>query len=142
MSLVYPRFFRVYLYYSSVKCPREPQNKSTFSMQPVTPTAAMPSSTSSSASSHSSQRSLQVSVLIVGRTILWSYECPILQDVPCAHRLGFVDFVYQCSNVFPTLLGLMGIWQKQLGSWATWWNTEIKTNPTQGHKLMGRPVDV
>ena len=39
-------------------------------------------------------------------------------------RLGFVDFDFDfdfdCSTVCPTLLGLMGIWQKWLGSWARW----------------------
>ena len=55
--------------------------------------------------------------------------------------MGFVDFDFECSTVCPTLLGLMGIWQKQLGSWATWWNTEIKVIPTQVHEDMGRPVE-
>ena len=34
----------------------------------------------------------------------------------------------------------MGIWQKRLGSWASWWNTEIKVNPTQVYEDMGHPV--
>ena len=38
-----------------------------------------------------------------------------LQGVPCARRLGFVDLDFECSTVCPTLLGLMGIWQKRLG---------------------------
>ena len=37
-------------------------------------------------------------------------------------------------------LGLMGIWQKRLGSWASWWKTEIKVNPTQVYEDMGRPI--
>ena len=49
--------------------------------------------------------------------------------------LGFR--VFHC----PTLLGLMGIWQKRLGSWARWWNTEIKVNPTQVSAHLGHPVD-
>ena len=60
-----------------------------------------------------------------------------LQGVPCARRLGFVDLDFECSTVCPTLLGLMGIWQKGLGSL---WYTKIKVKPTQVHKLMGNPV--
>ena len=42
---------------------------------------------------------------------------------------------FECSTVCPTLLGVIGIWQKRLGSWARWRNKEIKGNPTQvsGH---------
>ena len=38
-----------------------------------------------------------------------------LQGVPTELRLGFVDLDFECSTVCPTLLGLMGIWQKRLG---------------------------
>ena len=41
------------------------------------------------------------------------------QGVPCARRLGFVDLDLECSALCPTLLGLMGIWQKRLGTWAS-----------------------
>ena len=61
-----------------------------------------------------------------------------LQGVPCARRLGFVDLDFECSTVCPTLLGLMGIWQKWLGKMV-----EIKVklvNPTQVYEHMGRPV--
>ena len=34
----------------------------------------------------------------------------------------------------------MGIWQKWLGSKATWWNNQIKVNPTQVSEQMNRPV--
>ena len=34
----------------------------------------------------------------------------------------------------------MGIWQKWLGSWARWWNTQIKVNPTKVHEQMGHTV--
>ena len=44
--------------------------------------------------------------------------------------LGWVDFDFSCSSVCPVLLGLMGIGQKWLCSWARWWNTQIKGNPT------------
>ena len=57
-----------------------------------------------------------------------------VQGVPSELRLGFVDLNIECSTVCPTLLGLMGIWQKRLGSWARWWNTEMKGNPTQVYK--------
>ena len=45
-------------------------------------------------------------------------------------------------HCLPTLLGLMGIWQKRLGSWARVWNTQIKVNPTQVYNHMGRPVEM
>ena len=64
----------------------------------------------------------------------------VLQDVSSELRLGFADFDFECSTVCPTLLGLVGIWQKRLGSWARWWNTEIKVNPTQVYEHMGHPV--
>ena len=35
----------------------------------------------------------------------------------------------------------MGIWKKRLGSWARWWNTEIKVNPTQVSAHLGHPVE-
>ena len=38
-----------------------------------------------------------------------------VQGVPSELRLGFVDLDFECSTVCPTLLGLMGIWQKRLG---------------------------
>ena len=34
----------------------------------------------------------------------------------------------------------MGIWQMLLGSWARWWNCQIKVNPTQVYDQLGRPV--
>ena len=58
-----------------------------------------------------------------------------IQGVPSELRLGFVDLDFECSTIFRTLLGLMGIWQKRLGIWARWWNTEIQVNED-----MGRPV--
>ena len=55
----------------------------------------------------------------------------------CWLGLGFQ--VFHC-HVCPILLGLMGIWQKRLGNWARWWNTEIKVNPTQASAHLGHPV--
>ena len=63
-----------------------------------------------------------------------------LQGVPSELRLGFVDLDYECSTVCPTLLGLMGIWQKRLGSLPRWWNTDIKVNPTQVSAHLGHPA--
>ena len=54
--------------------------------------------------------------------------------------LGWDDLDFECSTVCPILPGLKGIWQKRLGSWARWWNTEIKVNPTQVYEHMGRLV--
>ena len=63
----------------------------------------------------------------------------LVQDVPSELRLGFVDLDFEFSTVCPTLLGQMGVWQKQLGSWARWWRTEIKVNPTPGLSSLGTP---
>ena len=51
-----------------------------------------------------------------------------------------VEMDFECSTVCPILPGLMGIWQKGLGSYAIWWNTEIKVSPTQVYEQMGHPV--
>ena len=65
-----------------------------------------------------------------------------LQGVPSELRLGFVDLDFEGSTVCPTLLGLMGIWQKRLGSWARWWNKEIiLVNPNQVSAYLGHPVE-
>ena len=55
-------------------------------------------------------------------------------------HLGWVDLDFECSTVCPFLLGPMRIWQKRLGSWASWWNTQIKVNATQMHDQMRHPV--
>ena len=60
--------------------------------------------------------------------------------VPFARGLGWVEFDFGPSAVSPIRLRMMGIWQKRLGSWAGWWNTQIKVNPTQIHEQMGRPI--
>ena len=65
-----------------------------------------------------------------------------IQGVPSELRLGFVDLDFECSTIFLTLLGLMGIWQKRLGIWARWWNTEIQVNPTQVSAHLGHPVEI
>ena len=44
---------------------------------------------------------------------------------------------FECSTVCRILPGLMGIWQKPLVSW---WNTQIKVNPSHVHEEMGHPV--
>ena len=41
------------------------------------------------------------------------------------------DFNFGCFTVCPILPGLFGIWQMWQCSWARWWNTQIKVNPTQ-----------
>ena len=64
----------------------------------------------------------------------------VLQGVPSELRLGFVDLDFECSTVCPTLLWLMGIWQKRLGRLARWWNTDIKVSPTQVSAHLGHPV--
>ena len=40
----------------------------------------------------------------------------------------------------PVVLGQMGVWLNWLCSWATWWNIQIKVNPTQVHDHKPHPV--
>ena len=54
--------------------------------------------------------------------------------VPSARGLRWVDLHIERSAVSPILA------DGQLGSWARWWNTQIKANPTQVHEQMGHPV--
>ena len=42
-------------------------------------------------------------------------------------NLGWVDLNFDYSTVCLILLGLMGVWQKRMGSWARWWNSQIKS---------------
>ena len=63
-----------------------------------------------------------------------------IQGVSSARGLGWVDFIFACSTVCPILPGTVGILQKRMGSWARWWNMQIKVNPTPVHVQMGHPV--
>ena len=54
--------------------------------------------------------------------------------------LVLVDLAFYCSTACLTLPQLVGICQKLLGSWAKWWNTQIKVNQTQVYDQMGHPV--
>ena len=63
-----------------------------------------------------------------------------LQGVPSGDRLGFIDSNFDCSTVCPTVPRLVGIWQKWHGSWAKWWNTQMKVNQTQVYDQMKHPV--
>ena len=63
-----------------------------------------------------------------------------IQGVPSARGPGLLYSDFECSTVCPILFGLMGIWQKRLGSSAWWWNTKIN-QPNPGHELMGHPVE-
>ena len=55
-------------------------------------------------------------------------------------NLGWVDLNFDYSTVCLILPGLMGVWQKRLGSWARWWNSQIQVNRTQVRDQMGHPV--
>ena len=81
-------------------------------------------------------------VILLIRISLTSPSALLLQGVPSARGLGWVDLDFEYSTVCPILPGLMGIWQKWQGSWARWWNTQIKVNPTQVHEQMGIPVEM
>ena len=66
----------------------------------------------------------------------------VVQGVPSARRLGWVDLKFECSTASLILVRLMGIGQERLGSWARWLYTQIKVNPTKCkvHELMVHPV--
>ena len=72
----------------------------------------------------------------------------LLQGVPTARGLGWVDLNLERSTVCPILPGLMGMAEAADGygrsGWARWWNTHIKVNPTQVYmyKQMGHPDPV
>ena len=55
-------------------------------------------------------------------------------------HLGWADFGLGYSTTCQIMPGLWGIWQKWLGSWATWWSIQINVNPTQVHDQMRHPV--
>ena len=55
-------------------------------------------------------------------------------------NLGWVDLNFDYSTVCLILPGLMGVWQKRLGSWARWWNSQIQVNQTQVRDQTGHPV--
>ena len=63
---------------------------------------------------------------------------PFLQGVPSARGMGRLDLNFDCSIVCPILPWMMGICQKWLGSWARWWNTQIKFNQTHVRVCTGR----
>ena len=56
-------------------------------------------------------------------------------------NLGWVDLNFDYSTVCLILPGLMGVWQKRLGSWARWGNSQIQVNRTQVCDQMGHPVE-
>ena len=74
--------------------------------------------------------------------------CKNVKGVPSARGLGLLDLDFEHSTVSPILLRLMGIWQKRLGNWARWWNTERPISLRNGpqitinhiHEQMGQLV--
>ena len=77
---------------------------------------------------------------LVSLHFLWAILYPqAVQDVSSEMRLGFDDLDFKCSTLYPTLPGLMGIWQKRLDSWARG-TSQIKVNPTQVSAHLGHPV--
>ena len=55
---------------------------------------------------------------------------------PSELRLGFFYLDLKCSTVFPTLLGLMGVWQKRLGKLVEHRN---QSQPNPGLSSIGTP---
>ena len=64
----------------------------------------------------------------------------LLQGVPSGRRLGLVDLEFDYSTVCPTLLQVVGVWQKGLGTRSKWWSTLIIVNQTQVYDQMGHSV--
>ena len=69
-----------------------------------------------------------------------SINCHTYRVAHLVANLGWVDLNFDYSTVCLILPGLMGVWQKRLGSWARWWNSQIQMNPTQVRDQMGHPV--
>ena len=62
-----------------------------------------------------------------------SYICALgkvinVQGVPSGRGLGWVELNFECSTVCPIMPGLMGTWQKRLGSRIRWRNNQTKFN--------------
>ena len=55
-------------------------------------------------------------------------------------NLGWVDLNFDYSTVCLILPGLMGVWQKWLGSWGRRGNSQIQVNRTQVRDQMVHPV--
>ena len=51
--------------------------------------------------------------------------------------LGWVNLNFDYSTVCLILPGLVGVWEKRLGSWARWGNSQIQVNRTQVGDQMG-----
>ena len=56
--------------------------------------------------------------LLAGQIIEIIQPWLIKRNLPSHVRMDFVDLDFKWSTVCPTLLGLIGIWQKWLGFWA------------------------
>ena len=66
----------------------------------------------------------------------------MVQGIPSGHRMGLVDLHFKCSTASLTQQGLVGIWQKWLGTWVRWWHSQIKVNPTQDYDQMEHTVSL
>ena len=63
-----------------------------------------------------------------------------LQGGAGGRGLGLVDLGLGHSTTCLVVPGQMGVWLNRLCSWATWWNIQIKANPTQVHNHQPNPV--
>ena len=71
----------------------------------------------------------------LGKSLMFMYRVAHL-----VANLGWVDLNFDFFTLCLILPGLMGIWQKRLGSWARWWNSQIHVNRTQVQDQMDHPV--
>ena len=75
-----------------------------------------------------------------GQSHVWDYievSTLTLQGVPSAR--GFFGLTWILSILLSARVCL-GWWGFCRSSWTSWWNTQIKVNPTQVHEQMGHPV--
>ena len=80
-------------------------------------------------------------VLLRAQGLPVSGDCIQYRVANLVANLGWVDLNFDYSTVCLILPGLMGVWQKRLGSWARWWNSQIQVNRTQVCDQMGHPVE-
>ena len=70
-----------------------------------------------------------------------AYHGNLHQYVPSELRLGFVDLDFECSTVCSILPGLIGIFQKRLGSWARCKTQKSKSTQPRSQLTASRPCN-
>ena len=84
-----------------------------------------PSSSATAERNHSFSRLMRKGVPRNFPGLFFCCSLTLIQGDSSNHGLGWVYLNFECSTVCPILLGLLGIWQKQLGKTM---NIQIKVN--------------